>query len=123
MTSFSDGTPAYKKLIAWQKADLLARRVYSVSFNFPKHEIYGLTSQLRRAALSVVLNIIEGHARQSKKEFHQFLKIAYGSLAEVEYLLVFACEQGYFPKKDFEELELLRRECGNVLWRLLKSQA
>ncbi len=117
-----EGIPGYQKLIAWEKADLLAKAIYKTAPLFPKHELYGLTSQLRRATLSVVLNIIEGHARQNRNEFRQFLKIAYSSLAETEYLLDFAREQNYLTASKFEELESLRKDCGQVLWRLLKSQ-
>lgn len=120
MTRYTkNNTPAYHKLFAWQKADLLAREVYRATLNFPKAELYGLTSQIRRAVLSVVLNIIEGHARQNKNEFRQFLKIAYGSLAEVEYLLVFTKEQGYLTQEESAELEIKRRVCGQALWSYL----
>lgn len=113
---------AYKKLIAWEKADILARKIYKATSKFPKIEIYGLTSQLRRAVLSVPLNIIEGHARHNKKEFRHFLRIAYASLVEVEYLIGFAYEQKYLSKTDYKRLAEMRKECGQVLWRLLKSQ-
>lgn len=118
-----NNSPAYQKLIAWQKADLLVREIYKITLSFPRYEIYGLTSQLRRAALSIVLNIIEGHARQNRNEFRQFLKIAYGSLAEVEYLIAFAKDQKYLSETPYREIENLRRNCGQVLWKLLKSQA
>lgn len=114
--------PPYQKLIAWQKADLLVKEIYKVTVKFPKYELYGVTSQLRRAALSVVLNIVEGHTRGGKNEFRQFLRIAYGSLAETEYLLVFSKEQKYLDDKEFMVLENSRKECGQVLWKLLKSQ-
>lgn len=124
MTSYPENhTPAYQKLIAWEKSDLLAKEIYITTAIFPKHELYGLTSQLRRAALSVVLNIIEGHARQNRNEFRQFLRIAYGSLAEVEYLLSFAKEQKYLTEMDYKNLEVLRLDCGRILWKLLKSQS
>lgn len=113
---------SYKKLLAWQKADSLARMVYKMTLSFPKSETYGITSQLRRAALSVVLNIIEGYARNNKREFYHFLRIAYASLVEAEYLLEFAFDQGYFSEKDFQKVDNAREECGRVLWRLLKSQ-
>ena len=80
----------YKKLIVWQKADVLAYQVYIETKDFPKEEIYGVTSQLRRAALSVPTNIVEGYGRQGKKELRWFINIALGSLAETEYLLDFS---------------------------------
>ena len=111
----------YKKLIAWQKADELARLIYDLSENFPKHEIFGITSQLRRAGLSVVLNIVEGHARSNKKEFHRFLAISLGSLAETEYLLDFSTEVGYLNKEDYRRLQNCRQEVGNLLWKFYQS--
>jgi len=113
---------SYKRLIAWQKADILALEIYKATRMFPKHELYGITSQIRRSALSVVLNIIEGYARQNKNEFRQFLRIAYGSLVETEYLLYFAKEQTYLTEVEYVKLEGLKKECGQVLWKLLKSQ-
>ena len=75
---------SYKDLIVWQKAMDLAEEVYRLSRAFPKEELYGLTSQLRRAVVSVPSNIAEGQARQSTAEFLNFLSIAQGSLAEVD---------------------------------------
>jgi four helix bundle protein len=112
----------YKKLIAWQKADELAHRVYDLTLQFPKEELFSLTSQIRRAALSVPANIIEGYARNNKNEFRHFLSIALGSLAEVEYYLEFAFERRLIPKKDFDEGERIRANCGKLLWKLYKSQ-
>lgn len=114
---------SYKKLIAWQKADLLAKAVYKATIKFPKFEIYGLTSQIRRACLSVSLNIIEGYARNNKKEFRNFLRVAYASLVETQYLIEFALAQNYLSQKDFSNLEEIANECGRVLWKLLQSQA
>ena len=74
----------YKKLIVWQKANKLALEVYLAAKSFPKDEIYGITAQLRRAALSVPTNIVEGVGRQGRKELKQFINIALGSLAETE---------------------------------------
>ncbi len=68
----------YKDSIAWQKADILAHKSYEISQYFPKSEVFGLTSQLRRAVLSVPLNIIEGYARVNKNEFRRFLSISLG---------------------------------------------
>lgn len=112
----------YKKLLTWQVADLLAKKIYKITTSFPKSELYGTTSQLRRAALSIPLNIVEGQSRNNKKEFKQFLRIALGSLTEVEYLLDFAKEQNYINEVDFKEIILIREKCGQLLWKLLKSQ-
>ena len=86
----------YKKLEVWKKADALAKAVYGATENFPKEEIYGVTSQLRRAALSVPVNIVEGTGKQGCKELKQFVNIAMGSLAETEYLLEFCKDIDYF---------------------------
>ena len=111
----------YKKLEVWKKADVLAKAVYAVAASFPKDEIYGVTSQLRRAALSIPVNIVEGAGRQGRKEFKQFANIALGSLAESEYLLEFCKDIGYLKDEDFLRLELLRAEVGKLLWGLYKS--
>lgn len=112
----------YKKLIAWQKADLLAHKVYAVTGFFPKSELFGLISQLRRAVLSVPSNIVEGYARGSKNEFHHFLSITLGSLAEVEYFLDFAYKQKFIKEKDYYEILELKEECGRLIWKLYESQ-
>lgn len=113
----------YRKLLVWKVADELVSLVYDLTISFPKDELYVLTSQLRRAALSVVANIIEGHARNNKNEFRHFLAIALGSLAEVEYYLEFAFRRNYMSKEQFERAELLRKRCGQMLWKLYKSQS
>ncbi len=74
----------HRDLVAWQKAMSLVRDIYRHTENFPKHEVYGLASQLRRAAVSVSSNVAEGANRNSRGEFHQFVGTARGSLAEVE---------------------------------------
>ena len=112
----------YKRLIAWQLADKLAWKVYELTNGFPKHELYGLISQLRRAVLSVPLNIVEGYARNNKNEFRQFLRISLGSLAEVDYLLQFSLKREYITKVEYESVYELKEECGRVLWKLMKSQ-
>lgn len=103
------------------KADLLAKNIYQVTRNFPKHEIYGLTSQVRRAGLSVVLNIIEGFARQSANEYRRFLLIAFGSLKETKYLLYFAESQKYITDKQYQELLSLSEEVARILWTIIKN--
>lgn len=112
----------YRRLIAWQKSDVLAHKIYEVASHFPKNELFGLTSQLRRAALSVPTNIIEGYARASRNEFRHFLSIALGSLAEIGYLLEFSFKQKLVSEKDFQLLIALKEECGRLIWRLYQSQ-
>ncbi|MEA3306771.1 MAG: four helix bundle protein [Elusimicrobiota bacterium] len=111
----------YKKLIVWQKADDLAYQVYIETKTFPKHEIYGIVSQIRRAALSVPTNIVEGSGRQGKKELKQFVNIALGSLAETEYLLDFCLKLKYLSFEKHEVLQSLRQEVGNLLLKFYKS--
>jgi four helix bundle protein len=115
------GEAGYKNLIVWQKADRLAYSIYLKTKEFPKKEIYGLTSQLRRSALSIPVNIVEGYAREGKNELKHFLSIALGSLAETEYLLEFSYRLGYFEECDYQELKDLRQEVGNLLWKFFKS--
>jgi four helix bundle protein len=83
--------------------------------------LYGIVSQIRRAVVSVSLNIAEGQERRSKKEFSQFLSIARGSLSEVETLLMFASDLGYIRKNDFYRLEGRRGEVGKMLHGLMES--
>lgn len=117
-----NNTSGYQKLIVWQVADELVKEIYKITTKFPKDELYGLTSQLRRAALSIVLNVIEGYSRNNKNEFRQFLRISLGSLAETGYLLGFAFYQSYLLKEDFEKLINLKNRCGSLLWKLFESQ-
>ena len=111
----------YKKLIVWQKADELAYQVYIITKIFPEKEIYGITSQLRRAALSVPTNIVEGCGRQGRKELKQFVNIALGSLAETEYLLDFSLRLKYLTQEAHKKLQDLRQEVGNLLWKFYNS--
>lgn len=110
----------YQELIVFQKADELALQIYKITETFPKEETCGLTSQLRRAALSIPTNIVEGHARKSKKEFKQFLNIALGSHAETEYLFTFSKRLG-LHKSDYSHIEELISEVGKVLWGFYKT--
>lgn len=111
----------YKKLIVWQKANELAYQVYLETKKFPREEIYGVTSQLRRSAISVPTNIVEGTGRQGRKELKQFINIALGSLAETEYLLEFCFQLKYLEKDNYQRLEGLRSETGALLWKFHKS--
>src|SRR3989304_6614085 len=106
----------YKELIVWQKADEMAYEIYMITKAFPADELYGLTSQLRRAALSVPTNIVEGYARAGDKELGRFLDIALGSLAEVKYLLHFASSLGSLLPDPRRDLEDRADQLGRKLW-------
>ena len=95
----------YKKLKIWEKAHKLAMEIYKISSKFPKEELYGLTSQIRRAAFSISLNIVEGHASNSKKDFLNFLNIANRSLVETEYLLEIVKELSFINNTEYQRLE------------------
>jgi four helix bundle protein len=110
----------YKDLIVFQKSDELALQIYRLTETFPKHETLGLTSQIRRAALSIPTNIVEGYARKSKKELAQFINVALGSLAETEYLLDFSKRLNY-PKTDTHKIENLLEEVRKLLWGFYRS--
>jgi four helix bundle protein len=110
----------YKKLIVWQKANELACQIYLETKKFPKDEIYGITSQLRRAAISIPTNIVEGSGRQGKKELKHFLNIALGSLAETEYLLEFCHHFRYLDAEGYNRIESIRKEVGALLWNFYK---
>jgi four helix bundle protein len=106
-----NGIRNFKDLEIWKRSIRLAKETYLLSEAFPRTELYGLTNQLRRAAISVPSNIAEGHRRKYTKEFSQFLHVALGSLAEIETLLVlavelkFASQDKIFPlQKEIEEL-------------------
>ena len=105
----------YKNLIAWQKAHKLALLIYKLTESFPRHEQFALTTQLRRAVLSIPTNIVEGYNRKSKKEFVHFIDIALGSVAEVEYLLEFSVDLGYINEADIKESKMLIVEVGKLL--------
>jgi four helix bundle protein len=105
----------YRSLIVWQKADELAFQIYLVTNKFPKEEMFGLISQMRRSAVSVPANLVEGYARTSAKEKAQFYSIARGSLSELEYFIDFSFRLSYISKFEHELLVHLRNEVGRLL--------
>ena len=90
----------HKELDAWKQSINLVEEVYKLSLRFPKQELYGLTSQVRRAAISVPSNLSEGAGRNGNKEFHNFLGISLGSLAELETQMIIAARLGYVEVSD-----------------------
>jgi four helix bundle protein len=108
----------HRKLKAFELADRLALLVYRETVHFPKEEIYGLTSQIRRAAVSVPSNIVEGCARNTEKDYIHFLDTAYGSVKEVEYQSSVALRLGYLNTTELEECAA---EVARVLNALIHS--
>jgi four helix bundle protein len=118
-------TRDYKDLLVWQKGIALVKQVYSISRQFPPDERFGLTSQIRRAAVSIPSNIAEGQARHTGKEFIQFLSHAEGSVAEVDTQLTLAMELGFCGRSELREalqLVLELRRMLNSLRRKLMTR-
>jgi len=110
----------YRDLIVWQKAMVLVTEIYKVSKSFPRREDYGLTSQLRRCAVSIPSNIAEGYGRNSRNEYIRFLQIASGSLYELQTQLEIAANLGYLKKDEFELLYESTREVERMLSVLIR---
>ncbi len=112
---------SYRDLVAWQKAFKLGLMIYRLTKRFPQEERFGLTSQLRRASVGVASNIAEGYGRQSRNEYVRFLKIARGSLYEIDTQLLFALELQYASRETFDQTKSLLDECSRVLGGLIRS--
>lgn len=112
---------SYRDLIVWQKAIDLVVACYKLSRSFPKSELYGLTSQLQRAAVSVPANIAEGHGRSSTKAYVNYLMISHGSLMEVETHLILSERLGYCSTEDLDGLLSMTEEVGRMLQGLRRS--
>lgn len=112
---------SYQNLVAWQKAMDLVTDVYKVTRAFPKEEVYGLTSQLRRAAVSVPSNIAEGQGRKGDGEFKHFLRLSLGSLMEVETQIMISERLGYMNPQSSQSLLRGTGELGRILNGLVKS--
>ncbi len=111
----------YRDLVVWQKSYALALAVYDATQSFPKREVFGLTSQLRRAAVSVPANIAEGHSRHSRADFLHFIAIARGSAAEVETLLALAHDLTYLDPSAAPHLAGPLTEVRRMLTSLAQS--
>jgi len=111
----------HTKLRAFELADEVAILVYRVTAGFPKEELFGLTSQLRRASVSVPSNIVEGCARDSEAEYLRFLNIAFGSLRELHYQLNLSKRLGFLPDEDSSLLEPTVVETEKVLNGLIRA--
>jgi len=111
----------YRKLIVWQKAYSLGISIYRNTQNFPREEIYGITSQMRRAATSIAANIAEGNTRESSKEYRQFLSIARGSASELETWLMFSKDLNYLEEVQYQDLAQQLDVVKGLLYGLMKS--
>jgi four helix bundle protein len=110
-----------KNNILLEKSDILAHNIFKITKIFPKSEQYGITSQLRRAALSVPLNIIEGYARFKPKSHIQFLEIAFGSLKETHYLIEFSHKERYIKSDENKTLIDLCVEIEKMLYSKIRT--
>ncbi|MHC4157184.1 MAG: four helix bundle protein [Planctomycetota bacterium] len=110
-------TKSFKDLIVWQKSYKLVLQIYKVTKDFPKSEQYALSQQMRRAAVSIPSNIAEGYGRKHIAEYNHFLSVAYGSLLELETQYLLAIDLDYTAKN--ETIELLLKEVGSMLYRML----
>ena len=104
-----------------KKMDDYVHGVYGATKNFPKEELYGVTSQIRRASLSVILNYIEGYSRIKSKVHKNFLEISYGSLQESKYLLNFVQKENYISMVQSMPLIKLADEIGAMLWGIIRK--
>jgi four helix bundle protein len=112
---------SYRDLEVWQKSMTLAVAVYKITADFPKHELYGLTSQMRRAAVSVPANIAEGRGRWYRGEFAHHCAIARGSLMELDTYLELAIRLGYARRQTFEPAIGLADELSRMLTMLIRA--
>jgi four helix bundle protein len=112
---------SYRELIVWQRAIDLVEKVYRATESFPKTETYQLTSQVRRAAVSVPSNIAEGQGRRTTKDFLHFLGIAYGSLCELETQIILAIRFEYLTQTSAEPVFELSAEVGRLINGLVRS--
>jgi four helix bundle protein len=114
-------TSSFEELIVWQKAHSFVLRVYSTSEAFPKAELFGLTSQFRRAVVSVPANIAEGYKKRGPIDKQRFMNIAQGSLEECRYYLILSRDLGYLSEAHFQEMKSLSEEVGRLLHSYRKA--
>ena len=112
---------SFRDLIVWQRSRELSRAVYQLTASFPREELYGLTSQLRRAAVSIMSNIAEGHGRGTRAQLVHFLCIARGSSFEVQSQLILAADLGYGNAEQIALCDDLAAQVGRMLYSTLDS--
>ena len=112
---------SYQNLMIYQKSYQLCLTIYEITKSYPPSEVYGLVSQMRRAAVSIPSNIAEGYRRGKKKEYPHFLRIALGSLAELETQTALSGDLGYIEKKKVSEILDSCNSCNQLLYKLITS--
>jgi four helix bundle protein len=117
----AEGIQSFKDLLVWQKAIALSVLCYRLTEEFPKHEMYGMTAQIRRASVSVPANIAEGHGREHTRSFIQFLRVAQGSLKELETHLILAEQVQLVRAEGLEQVNAMTDEVGRMLRALIRS--
>lgn len=117
----SNAVRSYRDLLVWQKAMELVKQVYQMVARFPVHERFGLSDQMRRAAVSIPSNIAEGQSRQHTTEFRHFLYIALGSLAELETQALIAHDVAYLPAEELQAIEALISEVRRMIHGLIRQ--
>ncbi len=116
-----EGIKSYQDLIVWQKAYTLSLLIYKFTKKFPREELYGLTSQIRRATISIPSNIAEGYCRQRRLEYIQFLQFSFASGAELETQLLISKDLTYLSKDEFREINDILQEVMKMLNSLIKK--
>lgn len=112
----------FQEILAWQKAHALALKIYSVTATYPKQEIFGLVSQMRRCAVSIPSNVAEGFKRSSTKDSIHFYNISEGSLEELKYQLILSRDLKYISPADFQNLQELTNDVGRLLYGWIRVQ-
>ena len=112
---------SFKDIVAWQKAFELGALAHRLTRAFPAHEVYGLTSQMRRGAIAIASNIAEGYGRGGRADYVRFLKIARGAIYEIDTQLMFSLEFGYLTEREYAPAKSLLDEAERVLAALIRS--
>ncbi len=112
---------SYEDLIVWQKSVCLLEEIYTLTSAFPKSELFGLTSQLNRSAVSIPSNIAEGFGRRSREEFKRYLKIALGSLYELKTQVLISNRLGFINQQEMDSVEALSLSIDKIIHTILKK--
>ena len=113
---------SFEKLLVWQKSRVLAGEIYKLTLKFPKEELFGMTSQIRRCSVSIPSNIAEGSSRKTNKDKARFSEIAFGSALELVNQLIIALDLNYISENDYTEIRIKIQELTFLINALHKSQ-